>query len=1101
MHIESTVQPRGHALLDQLRAFADRLRQFCANPAGGQLEDQLKRAVADFLEGAGNELALQVEVRTEVRELQGRPDVGFLIGGLLCGHLELKAPGRSVNPNQFRRHDRAQWQKFRGLPNLIYTNGYEWRLYRTGEATGGVFRLSGDPTEDGAEAVSEDDAQRLSQLLLAFFQWEPIVPHQPRELAQFLAPLTRLLRDDVNEAINRGAETLIGLRDELRAFLMPELTDDQFADAYAQTLTYAMLLARLEGAEDLSPHAAARALHARNTLLERLIEILGHQDAYDDVRLGLEVLQRAIRAVDPADLRRPGRDLWLYFYEDFLHAYDPTLARDYGVYYTPVQVVHCQVRLVSQLLRERFRRRFSFADEGVTTIDPGAGTGTYLVAAIQHTLERIREEEGAGAVAGRATRLARNLIGFEILIGPYAVAHLRLTRELTGEDAGGHLPNEGLRFFLADTLDSPYARPPGGLEHVLTQRRLVQERERARQVKSDERVLVCIGNPPYDRHAADEDDPKGGWVRHGDEGQERTLFADFTEPARRAGHGIHLKNLYNLYVYFWRWALWKVFEPEPGTPTVPGIVSFITASSYLVGPGFVGMREHMRRCFDDLWIMNLGGDNLGARREPNVFNIQTPVAIAIGLRSANGDAERPAQVRYTRAEGTRDDKLAFLDNINRMEQIEWQECPSDWHAPFLPTGAGQFFRWPLLTDIFPWQHSGVQFKRTWPIGVTREALQARWRELLEISNEQDKRVAFRETRDRSIDRTYQNVLPGAEAAALIDLDEDAPPPAISRYAYRSFDRQWALYDTRLGDYLKPSLFLTMSESQIFLTGLLTKVLGIGPAATATSYLPDMDHFSGRGAKDVIPLWRDPEGQRPNVTDGLLQILSDEYDTDVSAEDLFAYVSGILGGLSYTRRFWDELEVPGPRVPLTRDGELFHRMTGLGRRLIWLHTYGERMAPDDAEAGVPHGEARALRAIPGTEEGYPEGFEYLEVERQLRVDQGLFGPVSPRVWAYEVSGLQVVKSWLDYRKRAGYGRRSSPLNAIRPRRWTDTLTRELLELLWVIEHVVGMEPELEGTLDEIVAGDCFMADHLPQPTNREREAPRAGGQVGEQGVLI
>ncbi|HUW74885.1 MAG TPA: N-6 DNA methylase [Methyloceanibacter sp.] len=339
----------------------------------------MKRAVADFLEAAANELGIQAEARTEVREIVGRPDVGILIGGLLCGHLETKAPGHTVNPRQFRGHDRTQWQKFQRLPNLIYTNGHEWRLYREGDAVGEVIRLDGDPAEVGADAVSEQNAQDLAQLLLAYYRWKPIVPNDPPGLARFLAPLTRLLRDDVHEALVRNAETLIGLRDELRAFLMPELTDDQFADAYAQTLTYAMLLARLDGAEDLSPRAAARTLRARNTLLERLLEILGQEEAYDDVRLGLEVLQRAIGAIDAASLRRPGRDLWLYFYENFLHAYDPDLARDYGVYYTPAQIVHCQVRLVSQLLRERFQRRFSFADEDVITLDPGAGTGTYLV--------------------------------------------------------------------------------------------------------------------------------------------------------------------------------------------------------------------------------------------------------------------------------------------------------------------------------------------------------------------------------------------------------------------------------------------------------------------------------------------------------------------------------------------------------------------------------------------------------------------------------------------------------------------------------------------------------------------------------------------------
>lgn len=361
-------------------------------------------------------------------------------GGLLCGHVELKAPGETVDPTRMRRRNKDQWDKFKALPNLVYTNGREWRLFRTGEPLGRTVRFAGDPATEGAAAVTEADAQAILHLLEPFLRWEPLVPHRPRELAEFLAPLTRILRDDVREALARGSETLTALRNELRAFLMPDLSDEQFADAYAQALTYALLLARLEGADDLSPLAASRQLRARNTLLQRLLTILGQEEAYEDVRLGLEILQRAIRAIDPFDLLRGGGDLWLYFYEDFLRSYDPRLARDYGVYYTPVEVVQCQIQLVSQLLRERFGRRYSFADEDVTTLDPGAGTGTYLVAAIRHALDQVREHEGEGAVAGRATRLARNLIGFEILIGPYAVAHLRLTRELTGEDAGGLLP-------------------------------------------------------------------------------------------------------------------------------------------------------------------------------------------------------------------------------------------------------------------------------------------------------------------------------------------------------------------------------------------------------------------------------------------------------------------------------------------------------------------------------------------------------------------------------------------------------------------------------------------------------------------------------------
>ena len=169
-------------------------------------------------------------------------------------------------------------------------------------------------------------------------------------------------------------------------------------------------------------------------------------------------------------------------------------------------------------------------------------------------------------------------------------------------------------------------------------------------------MLVCLGNPPYDRQEIDladaETERKGGWVRFRAadvEEEARPLLEDFLDPARQAGAGVHLKNIYNDYVYFWRWALWKVFESTDG----PGIVSFITAASYLRGPGFVGMREVMRRTFDELWIIDLEGDSRGARKTENVFNIQTPVAIAVGVRHGPPEAQRTGEGALRATDGNR----------------------------------------------------------------------------------------------------------------------------------------------------------------------------------------------------------------------------------------------------------------------------------------------------------------------------------------------------------------------------------------------------------------------------------------------------------------
>ena len=218
--------------------------------------------------------------------------------------------------------------------------------------------------------------------------------------------------------------------------------------------------------------------------------------------------------------------------------------------------------------------------------------------------------------------------------------------------------------YLTDTLESPNHIPD--FTASLLQARLTEERKRALEVKKDVRVFVCLGNPPYDRDLRDPTGSnsahrrKGGWVRYGDDEQDASspILEDFLAPVREAGEGVHLKPVYNDYVYFWRWALWKVLDSTEDA----GIVTFITASSYLRGPGFAGMRRKMREAFDDLWIIDLEGDNRGTRQTENIFAIQIPVAVAIGVRDGPPKPDTPAKVRKTRLIGSAQTKLATLEN-------------------------------------------------------------------------------------------------------------------------------------------------------------------------------------------------------------------------------------------------------------------------------------------------------------------------------------------------------------------------------------------------------------------------------------------------------
>ena len=1057
-------------------------------------EDQLKAPIDNLLKEVGSLLQLEINSVTEIqeRELSGRPDFGVTVRSLLAGHIELKAPNKSIEPMGFKGNDKKQWEKFKNLPNLIYTNGNDWILYRTGEQVGKVIKFSGDITSDGAEAITDQNADALLDMLRDFLLWEPIVPSNPKALAKMLAPICRLLRTDVLTALEDSQSNLSNLAQDWRIYFFPDADDNQFADAYAQTLTYALLLAKFSGAVDLSLPQAVKTIRKGHNLLADTLKILGDEAAREQIDVSVSLLERSISAIDiSALIRREDEDPWLYFYEDFLAQYDPKMRKERGVYYTPIPVIQTQVRLVSELLAKHFDAEFSFVDENVVTLDPACGTGTYILTAVKHGLDQITAARGAGMRVSAATTAAANIHAFEILVGPYAVAHLRLTQQILSE--GGTLADNGVHVYLTDTLESPYAELAGHLP--LSYRSFGEEHKRVQSIKQNTPILVCIGNPPYYRQQKKKEaqrieKKKGGWVRFGDNHQEvdkqKPILQDFIDPLKQAGQIVHAKNLYNDYVYFWRWALWKVFEANETSKA--GIVSFITASSYLRGPGFIGMRKVMRQTFDEMWIIDLEGDNLGARKTENVFNIQNPVAIAIGVRYGQPQPETPAKVHYTKIDGTEEEKLTKLANISSFQSLEWRDCTTDWTDLFLPIWDSDYEKWAKLTDLFPWQENGVQFKRKWVISESIAVLQERWKEL--INNQPEKQKLFKETEARQITKQYPLLEDqGYLLPPIINLTSDTLPIEPIRYSYRSFDRQWALLDNRVCDRPRPDLIRAYGEKQIYMTSLLTKVLGNGASVVASAEIPDTDYFCGRGGKDIIPLWKNKAGTEANITNGVLEIASVTIKQKVSPEDFFAYCYAILATPRYVKEFWNELERPSPRVPITKDADLFLRVVAMGRKLIWLHTYGKRFVPTGKKVGkIPTGTARCKIGTPTTEKDYPEKFDYDIGTQELKVGGGVFSNIRQEVWEFSISGLEVVKSWLAYRKKKGAGQKSSPLDYIRPQTWQ--FDNELLDLLWVLDATIDLYPELSNLFDEIIQSQLFLASDFPQPTDIERSAASA-----------
>ncbi|MBI2690318.1 MAG: hypothetical protein HYX29_00005 [Solirubrobacterales bacterium] len=269
----------------------------------GQREDQLKSPIKRLVEGFAESLSLDAVANSEATSQGGvRPDFGVSVRGLLTGHIELKAPGKGVKPSKaWDKHDKDQFTKLQDLPNLIYTDGNEFALYRSGAVVGKLIAADGDMTKTGETAVGAEMPGQIEALLRDFLNWTPIVPKSPKALADLLAPLTRYLRDTVSIEMDREGAALAKLAEEWRDYFFADADDEQFADAYAQTVTYALLLARVEGATDLRSNAVS-ALEEHHGLLARVLRWLSDDDARSEVEVPIDLLERAIEQVDPDEL-------------------------------------------------------------------------------------------------------------------------------------------------------------------------------------------------------------------------------------------------------------------------------------------------------------------------------------------------------------------------------------------------------------------------------------------------------------------------------------------------------------------------------------------------------------------------------------------------------------------------------------------------------------------------------------------------------------------------------------------------------------------------------------------------------------------------------
>ena len=529
----------------------------------GSPEDQLRAPLealfADLAALAGISADDVVAVgETSLADLKTRPDYALTLKNALVGFVEVKAPGKGADPRRFHdSHDKDQWEKLQTLPNLVYTDGNEFSLWRDGKLSGQIVRLNGDIETSGSKLASPDS---LVSLFADFLQWRPLAPRSVAQLAVVTARLCRLLREEVAEQLGRGSAPLTNLAADWRKLLFPRATDEAFADGYAQAVTFGLLMARARNISLMGGLSrVALELRQTNTLIGAALRLLTDDTDHEKtLKTSLATLSRVLDVVDWSAVSKDDPEAWLYFYEHFLSVYDNELRKKTGSYYTPPEVVRAMVKLVDDALRsdQRFSIGEGIASPDVTVADPATGTGTFLLGVLHRIAETTEADQGPGAVPAVIEASVSRLIGFEIQFGPFAVAQLRILAELQSL-LENPKATPAIRLFVTDTLGNPYAE-----EEYLPQILLPigESRRRANEIKRQEKITVVIGNPPYKEKAKG----LGGWIESGTMGNEATAPLHEWMPPTNWNVGVHAKHLRNLYVYFWRWATWKVFgDAEP----------------------------------------------------------------------------------------------------------------------------------------------------------------------------------------------------------------------------------------------------------------------------------------------------------------------------------------------------------------------------------------------------------------------------------------------------------------------------------------------------------------------------------------------------------
>jgi hypothetical protein len=772
---------------------------------GQATEHSYRPALEILLESASDGLQAINEPR---RVACGAPDFVVTRKGIDIGHCEAKdlhidlAKLKDANLDQKKRYLKA-------LPNLIYTNGIDFEFYRSGEKLRSIS--IGALTGGKIEAIP-DNFETLANQLRAFAAEQPQSITSAKKLAEMMAGKAILIKDIMGNALKVDAHLRTELTDQFAAFkahLIHDIDADEFADVYAETIAYGLFAARLHdnSIATFDRREALELLPKSNPFLRSLFAYIAGVDLDDRIAWVIDELCEVLRACDLHLLMQDfgkwtaRNDPFLHFYETFLAEYNPAKRKARGVWYTPEPVVNFIVRAVDDVLKAEFGLPLGLADTSKITVDwdtgqtdakgkrttikkqvhrvqildPATGTGTFLAETIKQIAAKVKHVAPGMWSSYVEQDLIPRIHGFELLMASYAMCHMKLDMMLADL---GYVPSSSpprLSVYLTNSLEEGDVAD----QQLPFARWLSEEAKGANTIKRDTPIMCIIGNPPYSGESAN----KGDWIMG-------LMEAYKMEPGgKQRLQERNPKWINDDYVKFIRFAEYMIEKNGEG------VLGFITNHGYLDNPTFRGMRWHLLKAFDKIYVLDLHGNAKKLEVSPdgspdkNVFDIQQGVAIIVAVRRPSGGSKmrQLGQVVHAELWGSRETKYSALWD-GGLATGPWELVePREPHFAFIQRDAdveGIWLSGFAINELMPVNSVGIVTSRdALTIDEDQNAL---WGRITDVA-----------TLDTEVLRTkYQlgsDVHDWSVAGAKRDVTESPDRKRLRRISYRPFDTRWTYY--------------------------------------------------------------------------------------------------------------------------------------------------------------------------------------------------------------------------------------------------------------------------------------------------------------------